>query len=698
MEILIAAFLPPLVVLLVAQRSEERERRNALRLFAALTVIWLAPCWITMSTNAPLDYLTGMEPWKSLRPPGTLDKNFLLNDVVLQLIPLREAVRHSLAHGSMPFLNRFAGGGTPLWENMQAALLYPVNLLALPFSSFAWPLFAAGAKLLLAAAGMYLFVRRLGSSHHAALVAALAYSFGAFTVAYLLFPVTNVTALLPWLLLAIDGLLARATRGWIVATVFVTWCVLVGGHPESVLHVAMLAIPFALWRAQSAHGGWRGVPRLAAAAVIALALAAPVLVPFALWLPHSERMATLSRSEHFLATAPFTFESFLPFAVPNYFGNPRVHNYRHAINFNELCTQYAGLVTLILAFAAVRRRHAFWIVAALLATLMAIMPAPLIDVVKHIPLLNITANGRLRFVAAFALAVLAAHGFDEASSRRRAIVAGAFALLVIGVCVASYPTFAQYGIRRLIFFTELAALLGALAIAQGRRRALPILLFVDLASVMMLYNPDLPRTLDYPRVPAIAQMQQGPRPHRVVALDRAMLPNSATMFGLEEVRPHDPLAFAPYVDTLTASGLDRSDYFPRFRTMPAESLLRFLGVRYVLDGTGVREVVNPRPRFWSDEATVELLRYDPNGATIRVRASRPVTIESSEPALPGWRLRENEAPRTLAHTSSFLSWTAPAGLHVYRLQYVPRGLRESCWIALLGAIGTAVWVTMRRSG
>ena len=712
MEILVAAFLPPLVVLLLARRSGDAEVRQAWRLFAALTIVWLAPCWITLSTNAPLDYLTGMEPWKALRAEGELDKNFLLNDVVLQLIPLREAARRSLAQGSMPFLNRFAGGGTPLWENMQAALLYPVNLLALPFSSFAWPLFGAAAKLLLAACGTYLFVRRLGPSHYAALVAAIAYSFGAFNVAYLLFPVTNVTALLPWLLLAIDRLLEHASAATIGAAIFVTWCVLVGGHPESVLHVALVAVPFALWRGWRAHrdsaSGRRGAPgvrhgaavpyvRLAAVAVVAAALAAPVLVPFALWLPHSERMATLSRSEHFLATAPFTFESFIPFAVPNYFGNPRVHNYRHPINFNELCTQYAGLVTLILAFTALRRKHAFWIVVALLATMLAIMPAPLIAVVKTLPLLNITANGRLRFVAAFSLAVLAAFGFDEASARRRTVAAGAIALLVIAVCVLSYPTFAQYGIRRLIFFTELAALAGAAAIAQRRRRALPFLLFLDLASVMLTYNPDLPRAFYYPRMPPIATMQQGTRPYRVVAIDRTMLPNAATMFALEEVRPHDPLAFAPYVDTLIASGLDRSDYFPRFKTMPPESLLRFLGVRYVLDGAQVHEVRNPRPRFWSDGASVELLRYDANGATLRVSAPHAITIESSELALPGWRLSENGVRRALAHTTPFVSWSAPAGVRTYRLQYVPLRLMESCAIAICGAIALLVWMRIVRN-
>ncbi|HEX8151567.1 MAG TPA: hypothetical protein VF698_00515, partial [Thermoanaerobaculia bacterium] len=380
MEVLLAAFLPPLFVLLLAQRAATDETRRAFRLFAALTVVWLAPCWATLSTNAPLDFLTGEEPWKALRPPGYLNKNFLLNDVVLQLIPLREAARSSIAQGEWPFLDRFAGAGTPLWENMQLALLYPVNVIGLVFSAFAWPLFSASAKLLLAACGTYLFARRLGASHGGAIVAAIAFGFGAFNVAFLLFPLTNVTALLPLLLLAIDHLCERATRRSIAGCVFVTWCVLVGGHPESVLHLAMVAVPFALWRNARASG------RLAVAALLAAALAAPVLIPFALWMPHTERMATIRRSERFLATSTFSAESFIPFVVPNYFGNPRVHNYRHAINFNELCTQYAGLATLILAVAGARRKNAFWIALFAVALLLAIMPLPVAQLVKHVPL------------------------------------------------------------------------------------------------------------------------------------------------------------------------------------------------------------------------------------------------------------------------------------------------------------------------
>jgi hypothetical protein len=734
-EIVLAAFIPPLVVVLLARRAGD-ETRRAFGLFAALTVIWLLPCWATLSTNAPLDYLTGEPPWKALREPGYLTKNFLLNDVVMQLIPLREAARESIFAGELPLLNRHAASGTPLWENMQLALLYPINVAGLLFSSFAWPLFSASAKLLLAACGTYLFIRRLGCSHLAAVFAAIAYAFGAFNVAFLLFPMTNVTALLPLLLVVIHDVIARVEPKTIVAAVLVTCAVLVGGHPESVLHVAIVAIPFAIHTTVRARN-WRGVLTLAGVAVLAIGLAAPLLIPFANWVPHSERMATIQRSERFLATSTFSAESFIPFVIPNYFGNPRVHNYRHAINFNELCTQYAGLATLILAIAGMRKRNAFWIALLAIGLLLAIMPGWVAEIVSHIPLLNITANARMRFAIAFVLAVLAAFGFDErgrdphpasghplpqagegtrrppsqdpspaprekvaltlseanGKGRMRApIIAAVAALLVIAIAVVSYPLFAQYGIRRLIFFTELAALLGAAAIVFGHRRALPLLLFFDLASVMALYNPAIPRTLYYPEVPAIAALQKAKAPLRVAGIGRSLLPNSATMYGLEEIRPHDPLAFGPYVDYLTANGFDRSDYFGQFNALPSHDVLQFLGAGAVIDGTDVHPVPTPRPRFGPN---AELLRYGRNGATIRING--PALVESSEPALPGWRLERDGNPwPNRTHRGAFLAWDAPAGTSTFTLRYVPEGWAAGWWAAVAAGVLTAVWAGMRR--
>ena len=688
------ALIPPAVVVLMARRAADAGTRRAFRLFALLVAVWLFPCWVTLSSNAPFDYLTGEPPWESLRPEGTLDRNFLLNDSVLQFVPLREAARRSIALGELPFLDRFAGGGTPLWENMQLALLYPVNLLALPFSSFAWPLFASSAKLLLAACGTYLFLRRLGASHAGSMIGSIAYAFCAFNVAFLLFPHTNVTALLPLQLLAIGALVERRTPATILGAIIVTWSLITAGHPESVLHVAIVAVPYALLEVRRAERPARALGALSAAAVIAVLLAAPLLLPFANWLPHSERMAAISSSESFLRGPRFETASFAPFLIPNYFGNPRVHNYRHPVNFNELCTQYAGLATLILAAVAVRRKHALWVALFAVALLLAIMPEPVAAAVQQVPLLNITANARMRFVLAFTMAVLAGFGFDaaaEAAGRRRATVAAVVAgAAVVALALLSYPVFAQFGIRRLVFFTELAALASAAAIAIGARHLLPLLLFADLASVMALYNPATPREVYYPRVTAIARMQEGKPPFRVAGVGLSLIPNSATVFGLEDVRPHDPLAFGPYVEFLERNGFDRSDYFGRFLSPPPETLLRTLGVRYLLQGTEVTEVPDAAPRYPG-----ELLRYGPNGATLRLTG--PVRVQTGELALPGWRLERDGKPWPRDEGGVFLSWTAPAGTSTFRMRYVPVGLHAGLLLALAGIVATAVWVGVSRA-
>src|SRR5688500_8005827 len=191
LEILVAAAVPALAAwILAGHRRFGDEARRAVRFwFIPAALVWYAPCWITGGSPAGFDYLfEDVVPW---RKPGFSAGNALLSDSVLQFVPWREAARDSIAHGAMPYLNRFAGSGAPLWENPQAAVAFPLNIAGLPFSGFAWPLFASIAKNLISLCGTYGFLRGRGASQHAAIAGAFAFSFGVFAMAFSLFPHTT---------------------------------------------------------------------------------------------------------------------------------------------------------------------------------------------------------------------------------------------------------------------------------------------------------------------------------------------------------------------------------------------------------------------------------------------------------------------------------------------------------------------------
>lgn len=756
MHLALAAAIPILFFLAVTWR---RPDRRTAWLLAALAAAYAAPYVALQSTPVAVDFLLREAPWAAATPPGYLQKNPLINDVPLQMVPWQEAARAAWKSGSLPLLDRATAAGSTLWANPQSAVLFPASLLGAVTGTFAWPLLSLVTKLLLALWGTYLLLGRHSLSPYARVFGAVAYAFSTFALTFALFPHTNVTALLPLLLASLHGVL----HGW--RGTAVSACVLVlmlaGGHPESVVHAALVAIPYAAvlaWPRRTER--LRLAARFTALGITAVLVTLPLLLPFASLIPQTQRYFELHEHALGQVTPPPTLENLTAILIPNYFGNPRVHNYRHAFNYNELVTQYAGLSTFALAVAAATaapRRHRFWIALLALSFPLAFQPPALTRLLAEIPVIGLAPHGRIRVVITLALAVLGAHGLELLlrGERRKllASVAGAVAAAVAIICLASYPTFAEFGVRRLIFFTEIVPIAATALVAFAALRhvpragmILPLLLFADLAVTTLLYNPPNDRSMFYPRTPAIDAMRsEHAAPMRITGIDRAFLPITARFYGLEDIRAHDPVAWRPYVAVLDAAGWDRSDYFGRFRSMPPQALLDFLGVRYVIaeptqkplplpvayagadaivyrnDSAAPRFFIpssierspdpisaflqnNVRDRVFSDSiamktspAEISIERYEPNGATLRVRATGETFVASSEPAMPGWSVRRNGSPWPAGTINGpFLGWRVPRGTSTFRIEYQPPYLNWSAAGTLLG-LAILAWMFFARS-
>ena len=741
----LAAAIPICLFLAITWRRPDR--RVAL-LFALIVTGYALPYLVLDGTPVALDFLLREAPWAHATPSGYVQKNPLINDVPLQMLPWQEAVRTAWTSGSLPLLDRATAAGSVLWLNPQAAVLFPTSLAGLLVSTFAWPLLALVSKLLIALWGTYLLLGHTGLSTPARIFGAIAYAFSTFAIAFALFPHTNVTSLIPLLLASLHGV----RDGWrsSAAATGVVILMLLGGHPESVLHAAFVAVPYAAVLARPQRGErLRLIVRYLAIGITAALVTLPLVLPFVHWIPQTERYHELRQQPVGHPTPPPTLENLASVVIPNYFGNPRVNNYRHDFNYNELATQYAGLATFALAIAAAiaaPRRHRFWIAVAAVATVLSFQPPALTALIKEIPLIGLAPHGRARVILTLALAILGAHGFEMLlrGERRKLIgaVAAGVAIIVAAVALASYPTFAEFGVRRLVFFTSVAPLAAtALVVFASRatlprlRTILPLLLLVDLTVVTLWYNPPNDRAMYYPRPAAIAAMRSSGLPERVTGIDRALLPITSRFYGLEDIRAHDPVAWRPYVAVLDAAGWDRSDYFGRFRSLPPRQLLDFLGVRYVITEpqhprlalpvvhagpdavvyrndtslprffvpSAVAPAADPvraflrndqRGRVFSDSlamqpapARIAIERYDVNGSTVRINADAPTFIASSEAALPGWSLTRNGVPWPMEQVNGpFLGWRAPAGESRFALSYRPPWLAASAAGTLAGLL------------
>ena len=223
----------------------------------------------------------------------------LLSDAMQQFEPwLRYAAAAYARTGALPLWKDSHLCGAPLLGNAQSALLWPPNLLAIvlgaPGALLAW---MAMAKLVLAAWGAWLLARHLGVSALGSFLSGAVFAFGGFQVLCLLHPHSNVSALLPWLLLCADRAALQPTGRRVAAVALVAGLQHLGGHPETAFHCQALAAALVLARAAAAGGGVaralasRSLWLPLAGMALGVGLAAVQILPFLEYLRLSEVLA-----------------------------------------------------------------------------------------------------------------------------------------------------------------------------------------------------------------------------------------------------------------------------------------------------------------------------------------------------------------------------------------------------------------------
>jgi hypothetical protein len=201
----------------IARRAGVALPRRVALLFFILVFAFLWRPLTQPVVIVPGDVLKLTPPWSEMRapdrPPVTKYEvsNVNLHDVPMQIVPWMHQVRESWRAGRVPLWNPSAGCGYPLMANGQSTPFSPFILLTLPLPLGFAITAQAALKLLVALVLMYLFCRTrysmLGST-----VAAIAYGFSTWMVTWLQFPIATAAALLPGVLLAIDGLVASERR------------------------------------------------------------------------------------------------------------------------------------------------------------------------------------------------------------------------------------------------------------------------------------------------------------------------------------------------------------------------------------------------------------------------------------------------------------------------------------------------------
>ena len=645
----------------------EKRFRNRREVIEAASILLLAltvafgPTICSGRTFLPTDLTFDLDPlWWSLAPDGySRPSNQLLTDQVYLYFSWGAFVRRFLAQVRIPLWNPYVHSGLPFVGNYQSAIFSPFHLVGYLFPFHVSYIVMPILQLSVAGLFTFLFARENGLSKMGSLLAMLTFTFSGPMIVWLGYPLSPVVAWLPAMLFTIERALVRKSNLYVMACSIIVGLQFLGGHPETTFHVMLAWGAYALYRAISLVG-WRPtrllphLARIATAGSLGALLAAIQLAPFAeaVW---DSAVLSMKSSSGTLSVSRLLFEwqewpAVLLLLLPHYFGTPLDNSYWYPYsNYVEL-NAYAGILPLVLAVVVVCRHlrpdHSPHRSLVIFFTLMAVislgvaMHLPLLNAVNFLSLFSLAANGRLRLIYVFAVAILAGIGLDRIGHQdapterwlRRALVS--VTLLSLLLITATYLGFVlfrdqvilsgrafiesrwgsdPYLNRPLEYYyalvderyekklalyrpTHIAMYVPVLVTLvwvvlprfgkRARRAVLPwaavVLTFLDLFIVGKSFNPTVAPEEMLPTPGAIRFLQQDQSIYRVCGTGLILYPNIGMVWSLPDVRGYDTVVPNRYMALVNRIEGHYQYHFHSLFIRADAPLLDLLNVKYLL--------------------------------------------------------------------------------------------------------------------
>ncbi len=539
----------------------------------------------------PLDILCGSLPWSATSGcAGHTAANPVTTDQVFQFYPWHSIVR---AGGWRALLwNPYAFAGSPLLANGQSAMLYPPNWLHVLLPPTWSYVLLALLRTIVALLATWAFARR-HMSEHAAMLAAVSYAFSYVFVFSIGYPLGDAMSILPALFWALDRplLLAAATALELLA-----------GQPE-VAVVAFLALGIYFF---SRRPSLRQTASAGAAVLGGAVLALPQLLPLLQYV--SLGAASRLRSEY---TGMFySAHTLLEFLTPEFFGTSSP---AHRWGSND--GGYFGLLpALLVCFWMLvggkkSSQNPFtWIFLGSLAIIYRIPPFPWL---MELPWLRTVFVTKFWISATFSGAMMAGFALDdwEANPGRRRMLSIALPAVF---CVALL--LARWHFRDFIDALHLGSfewgVMGSfalvLAVSMVVMRFQPkfaaAVVFLDCLMYLGAYNTAAPVNLLYPKTGVIDFLKADPERARIIG-SGVLPPNTAAVYGLEDVRGYDAITYWPYFKYMTAIDSSFPDLAARIDLTDRGLYVRDRFLRPIEEwGDGYRDYLK-RVFYWNDELT-----------------------------------------------------------------------------------------------
>src|SRR5262245_41774322 len=168
-----------------------------------------------------------------------------IGDLVTQFYPWRDYAARSIRQGVIPLWNPYILGGTP-FESASSGIFYPLNVpfYILPLD-WAWS-FMMVSQLILAGVFAALYVRSIGAGGSGAILAGIVFAFCGFMTSWRGFQIEDAALWLPLILLCTDHLREELSYRRLATTAAALSMPLLSGHPETAVHVYIVAGVYAL--------------------------------------------------------------------------------------------------------------------------------------------------------------------------------------------------------------------------------------------------------------------------------------------------------------------------------------------------------------------------------------------------------------------------------------------------------------------
>jgi hypothetical protein len=539
--------------------------------------------------------------WRLVTPNPADTMNVAAGDFAGQYYPLRAYAANELAAGRLPLWNPYVNAGQPALADIQSGALYPPQLIqvaVLHWLGWGFPVGALEWQVILhvswAAVGAYLLGRRLvlrtqqsslRRARFAGAVAAVVFAYGGYLTGFPVqqLAILEVSAWLPWVVLAADSLAVAQACGLRAALPAVTWMALclglalLPGHPQTWLYVAYTGLAVYAWRVFARRRDAVGISDrryyLRATGVLTLALLITLAMTAAQWLPTAEFVVHSSRADMGYAAVSFglPLAELVTLVYPGYLGGS---------------PPYLGILPLILiglawALARPRREVAFWTAAAAVALLLSFGDGTFLYPVFYlfVPGFNaVRHQERAYLIYSLSAAVLSGYGalvLAEPFNRLQRLTwdrfrRGARRVFCAGLGLAFVFAYGSLGteqrdlfagvLRHHMFALLLLAISLLLLVLRGRRwlrRSWGMALVVgwiafNLFSVNWRFNLQPPTTwfAPTPLTEAIAaRLAAEAEPVRIAS--SGLLPQgpgAAAVYRFEDIVGNTPLQLATFVD------------------------------------------------------------------------------------------------------------------------------------------------------